>query len=880
MASILSIRLIRPELPNDYVRDRAIVDRMVSVVTQQRLTFLHAPAGYGKTMAMAEMGERLKQRGHDVAWLTLDSFVANPDSFWTHLTTALQISEGVPPGENRAVALSGRLFQNGPRNDRFVFVDCFEEIASAQLTDEFLWFCSLTPPDLHFVIGTRTLSGEAKAAAFQLGERVVAAEDMELTADETACVLEALCGEAPSEALCAELHAKTRGWVRGVRLAGQALLRSASLGSPLQFDGGNLVVREFFSGQIMARLPPELHSFLVRISLFERFSRNLLAIAFPDEDANGLLDELLRLNLLVSSCDGEGAWYHLHPLFADFLHQELLESDIVDIRRVCLVASEWFHNMGFQNESAKYLSMSGDIAYLEGLAEAVSGLTRPNRQVDPLLWMCRLRSDEIPASPFLCIMAAWTCVTMARLHDASTWIRAFEQALERPENATLLPVGLAEFSAKCLHMKHHAMMGEGEQALALCEELQNGDQPINSSLLSMINQSEAEAYESVGDYEQAMEHYLKAQASASVDRTVHQLFFNEYTYAVVQYYYGEHAKARQGCESLIAKCPPDFAIYGAACALLARVLIEIDAADAVPVLLEEAERGITPYRHIDLYLETKMAGSIWLLAQGRVSQAFETITEAVLRGEQYENIPRMALLSAYYLQAQIAMRQGNLKELKIIEQKYLLRLREGDLFNELLLESIQAYVLMLEGDQRHALAKLDGMILTALDHHFNRMAVNSLVDRTLLLSAMGETSRAMVSLNELIRIAHRQGYIRTVLNAGAPMRHILRDFSTSRKAGGAVRTYVKSLLLRFGNEPDARSGELDEQVGLLQSDYLLTAREVEVLKLLNMGMSRKEIAETLSISINTAKKHLSNIYAKMGANTREEVLENIARETA
>ena len=45
MANILSIRLIRPELPNDYVRDRAIVDRMVSVVTQQRLTFLHAPAG-------------------------------------------------------------------------------------------------------------------------------------------------------------------------------------------------------------------------------------------------------------------------------------------------------------------------------------------------------------------------------------------------------------------------------------------------------------------------------------------------------------------------------------------------------------------------------------------------------------------------------------------------------------------------------------------------------------------------------------------------------------------------------------------------------------------------------------------------------------------
>ncbi len=48
----------------------------------------------------------------------------------------------------------------------------------------------------------------------------------------------------------------------------------------------------------------------------------------------------------------------------------------------------------------------------------------------------------------------------------------------------------------------------------------------------------------------------------------------------------------------------------------------------------------------------------------------------------------------------------------------------------------------------------------------------------------------------------------------------------------------------------------------------LTAREVEVLRLLARGLSNKEIAERLFISSKTAGLHLENIYAKTGATNR------------
>lgn len=49
---------------------------------------------------------------------------------------------------------------------------------------------------------------------------------------------------------------------------------------------------------------------------------------------------------------------------------------------------------------------------------------------------------------------------------------------------------------------------------------------------------------------------------------------------------------------------------------------------------------------------------------------------------------------------------------------------------------------------------------------------------------------------------------------------------------------------------------------------LVSARELEVLTLLAQGMSNSEMAAALFISDSTVKRHLTNIYAKLGAASR------------
>ncbi|HWC29740.1 MAG TPA: alpha/beta fold hydrolase [Dehalococcoidia bacterium] len=71
---------------------------------------------------------------------------------------------------------------------------------------------------------------------------------------------------------------------------------------------------------------------------------------------------------------------------------------------------------------------------------------------------------------------------------------------------------------------------------------------------------------------------------------------------------------------------------------------------------------------------------------------------------------------------------------------------------------------------------------------------------------------------------------------------------------------IEEFLASLGPEPDARGA--DEARGSLSS------REVEVLRLVATGKSNQQIADELVISLNTVRRHVSNVFDKTGVANR------------
>jgi DNA-binding NarL/FixJ family response regulator len=53
---------------------------------------------------------------------------------------------------------------------------------------------------------------------------------------------------------------------------------------------------------------------------------------------------------------------------------------------------------------------------------------------------------------------------------------------------------------------------------------------------------------------------------------------------------------------------------------------------------------------------------------------------------------------------------------------------------------------------------------------------------------------------------------------------------------------------------------------------VLSARETEILVLLSRGLSNRQVASTLHLSEATVKRHLANVYPKMGVSSRGEAV--------
>ena len=849
--------------------DRGLEDRA-------RLTLLSAPPGYGKTVAVAGW---LESRALASAWLSLDPADNDPARFVRYLTAALRTvrpqagdaTDGLfGPGANPTLDLLGAtlLDEIAARDDPFVLVlDDYHVITADAIHRLVRFLIERGPPFAHVVLLTRE-DPPLPLARLRANGRLIElrADDLRYTEEEASGYLaEALPAELDPAQL-AQLLERTEGWIAGLQLAAISMHGRADAGTLINaFGGSQRFVFDYLADEVLGGVDEDLRSFLVRTSIAERFTAELCRELTGREDAAALLDRAERANLFLIPLDAERRWYRYHRLFADYLRSQLGERER---RQVYERAADWFERAGLESEAIDNALAGGSNDRAIRLVERAARPTFEAGELATLLgWFEALPAESVLASPELTSLHAWTLFETGQVGAAL--------ALAGRHLASSSARGPAEGRLLVLQAMMGTVTGPGAEEAAIEGLELVGDDPLFRSFGLLAAGLAALAR---GEFLPAV-NTLRAGFDVA-ERTGNPMAVvpavNPLGHGLVVV--GLREEAETICRTVLAQ-QADGQGRPRPIAWPARVVLGItryEANDIVEARREleagfEAARGIGVGRPV-------LGWAIPYLALVRLAVGdHEGALEALRISQRDLHTTGLALPAlSGEIEARILLRRGDLVGAGRWADQATPEAPPGSPLIELLRRSMDVTIARVRIAQRRFDEARQLLAGTKVAQEASG-AVAELISIGVLEAAVADASgrkaEALHVLRQAIELAAPGGYVRRFLDDGRTIVHLVPLVRMSSPA------FVDGLIAAFANEPqqgDAVRPRAQTAPVLRNADGLvletLTARELDVLRLMAKGASNGDIAAGLTVSLGTAKWHVGHILAKLGATSRTQAL--------
>ena len=220
-----------------------------------------------------------------MAWLSLDLADHDPARFWTYVVAALQ--KACPRLDTRAVELIGvhadprqvvlptLLNELASLDEGIVLVlDDYHVVTTRAIHEEMTFFIERMPPNLRFVIATRSDPSLPLARLRAAGHLLeIRADDLRFAEGEASRMLNDISGLGLAAQDIELLCQRTEGWAAGLYLAALSLEGRSDAGSFIRaFAGDNRHIVDYLSAEVLDGQPPAIRLFLLRTAVLERLS--------------------------------------------------------------------------------------------------------------------------------------------------------------------------------------------------------------------------------------------------------------------------------------------------------------------------------------------------------------------------------------------------------------------------------------------------------------------------------------------------------------------------------------------------------------------------------------------------------------------------------
>lgn len=853
-----------------------VLDQVCGAGAAVRLVTVMAPAGFGKTTAMAQCHARFQAMEVDTAWLTLDRGDNDVALFLKSLNTAVAPMLARQPDPARPLDVLARL----AAHDRpcVLFLDEFEVIHDPSVLSLVGEVIGHLPLGCKVVIGSRHLPQMANVRLSRLRANrqllEIDAASLRFSLPETDEFFRLhQRGRLPHAAL-SELHRKTEGWAATLSLAAMAIEmrpRDAEV-FIARLSGSDRAVSDFLADEVIAQQPREIRDFLLRTSILGELNGSVCRALCPGDNCERILQQLDDANLFVTPVAGVDRSWRYHGLFAGFLQAQLLRGQPEEFVRLQRAASGWYEEHGRLEPAIDHALEGGDRARaLALLAPLAEDLLAQGRMWLLARWFAAIPADELRARPRLQMTAIWTaCFTegaweaMRRL-EASGCLASPDPDVRDHVNA-LQPVLLA------MQDRETEAYRASMESLA---RLPTGKPFADSTLLNSM----AFVLLTLGKLDET--HRLADGARQAMGGSAFGRIYAESVAALIDLEQGRlrqaMARFRIGLDSargISLDLTPGNAWNG----------IQYAAALFETNELEEAARLLNIYLPLartmnlaELSITSYRLRSRLCFIAGDIDQAFEALSELEHMGHD-RDLPRL-VASARLERSRVLLLQGHLQAAR----QELERAEDPGLWERIAQRHFPAHDLenlpiarlrhdLASGQAHAALPRIERAIADSRASGRHRRELKLKVLHSLAFWQTGNPGAAVDSLLQALRPASREGFMRLILDEGPVAGALVRRCGQALRSASPGRQdpilfeHVQRLEAALG--PDLLDGEPPAAMpdGLPLEEP--SRREIQVLKMAEQGYSNDAIAEKLHLSNSTVRTHLRNVNRKLNASNR------------
>jgi LuxR family maltose regulon positive regulatory protein len=848
-------------------------------------------------------------------------------------TVVAQLQSPQPPPLSSCLSVLLHELEREPPHPApiILILDDYQAIEESVIHQGMAFFLEHLPAHLHLILSSRVdpdLPLARLRAHGQLTE--IRAHELRFQEGEAGQFLDKMLSPPLSEEELQRLVSRTEGWIAGLHLVALTMQKREDRTAYLEtLTGSQRYLLDYVQEEILSRLPNNVCDFLLHSAILSRLDAAVCqaVTAAPTRAASQHMLALLeRANLFLVPLDEERRTYRLHDLFREALLSALHTTHPESVPVLHRRAADFYEAQGEWTEAITHALQAADYSTAARLMEqTVEQFWLRGEAATITRWVLALPDRLAHEHARLLLTTALYLLSTVvqttreqrerRYQEARQLMARVEAALQGEIDAPSSQISVTGTEAGDVEREasaaEHALLqwrlAVLHRFMAVIEATANGDFEWLRSMQEVLEEAQDHGEEAIwqtvplgGSF--TFHYTVRREGAQFVPRLL-------------------------SVKERVSRKASRFAN------IRVRQWLALSAVRAGRLRLasEESQEALTLIEHMQGfallkgYVETTLAQVYY--QWNRLEEARELLRMVVHHAAAWQQIELLAWGYTELIRVELARSDRSLAEIALHEVEDLVQRERFGIYPGWL-PTIQAQCWLAQG-QLEAASKWAASVvfpegpwegslydafpvvmrvyfaehrfreaLSLLDHwrsHLDRPAnmavtITYLAQLLVALHQVGQSEQARMIAARLFALTEPEGYLRVYLDEGEPMRQALQALLTphSHKPELAPSTAasLSQLLTTFEHEqqdaspsvvtvPTGEPALSPAQQASARSSVpavSLTRREQEVLRLLAAGASNQDIARTLVISLDTVKKHVSNLLGKLGASSRTQAI--------